>query len=254
MPDRLHIEVLLERASETMTYPATPQLRAPVLRAIADTRRSGVAWQGGTRTLRALAVFTVAVFAVVSFVLGVPSSRDAVADFFGIEGSEVDVLPTSAPGTPETPLPTPHDIDPGALPSSLDELTTEFGRAPAIPSGQDPRELFLVRYGGSPAAILRFDTFDLWEADVAGDFEGIIGKGLPSDARLTELLVRGRQARWISGGPHRVEYIDAAGQVDEASLRTVERNTLIWRSDTALYRIETNLPLDETLQIAETLP
>ena len=32
------------------------------------------------------------------------------------------------------------------------------------------------------------------------------------------------------------------------------RSTLIWRTEHALYRMETDLPLDEARAIAETLP
>ena len=36
--------------------------------------------------------------------------------------------------------------------------------------------------------------------------------------------------------------------------RTVSRDTLIWRTDFAFYRVETTLSLDEAIRIAETLP
>jgi len=37
-------------------------------------------------------------------------------------------------------------------------------------------------------------------------------------------------------------------------LLAVGRSTLIWRTEFALYRIETDLPLEQTVEIAETLP
>jgi hypothetical protein len=47
---------------------------------------------------------------------------------------------------------------------------------------------------------------------------------------------------------------DAGGVYHSESDRVVERNTLVWRTDTFFYRIETNMSLEDTLRIAETLP
>jgi hypothetical protein len=112
---------------------------------------------------------------------------------------------------------------------------------------------YLVLYGESPAAILRFEDVDLWQIDGAGDFEGIVGKNVDSEATITDTTVNGVPAQWIAGGPHLVAYYDATGGFREDTLRTVERNTLIWRTDAALYRIETNLGLGQAIAIAETL-
>jgi hypothetical protein len=38
------------------------------------------------------------------------------------------------------------------------------------------------------------------------------------------------------------------------SFRQVDRSTLIWRTDAAFYRIETDLPMEDAIRIAETLP
>jgi hypothetical protein len=51
-----------------------------------------------------------------------------------------------------------------------------------------------------------------------------------------------------------VEYVDENGVASQESSRMVERSTLIWRTDAALYRLETDLSLDDAVTIAETLP
>jgi hypothetical protein len=61
-------------------------------------------------------------------------------------------------------------------------------------------------------------------------------------------------ARWITGGAHLLAFRTDDGTEIEESIRTVRRNTLIWRTDHAFYRIETELPLEEAREIANTLP
>lgn len=241
----LNLEELLVDAAGAAVYPTTPDLRLRVMRTIGGDRRTK---RPATRFALGAAA-AVAVVAV-SAVAVVPSSRDAVADFFGVEGTDVDVRPTAS----TTPFPTPHDIDSSAEPSSLAALEDTLGKRPGLPAGLTPASVYLVRYGDSPAAILRFDGFDVWEADVSGDFEGILGKTVNSQATLTDTVVNGVPARWISGGPHLVAFYDASGTFVADTERTVERNTLIWRTDAALYRIETRLDIDDAIAIAETLP
>jgi hypothetical protein len=59
-------------------------------------------------------------------------------------------------------------------------------------------------------------------------------------------------ARWLTG--EHLVYYTLNGQFVEGSQRTVIRNTLVWRTPTAFYRLETSMRLDEALQIARTLP
>ena len=139
-------------------------------------------------------------------------------------------------------------------PASLAEIESAIGRPASLPDGYEPTASYLVRYGASPAAILRFDDFDLWQIDAAGDFEGILGKEVDSQAALVDTTVGGVPARWISGGPHLVAFYDDSGGFVDDTARTVERNTLIWRTDAALYRIETTLGLEDAIAIAEALP
>ena len=56
------------------------------------------------------------------------------------------------------------------------------------------------------------------------------------------------------GRGQRLEYVDESGIASQESSRMVERSTLIWRTDAALYRLETDLPLEEAAAVAETLP
>ncbi len=251
MPDAPSIEMLLQRAGNTTVFPKTPQLRGRVLRVIAAPARQPVERPRTPRRLPALAAVAVTVIAIVAIVFGEPSSREAVADFFGIEGSEVEVLPTSSAGP--TSLPSPLAIDANAVRSSLTDAHIATGFEPALANDREPSSVYLVDYGRSTGVILRYDAFDLWQVE-GGSFEGTFGKGVPSPATITDLTISGVPARWISGGGHYVEYVDDTGTTLDGGFRYVERSTLIWRTQFALYRLETDLSLEESMAIAETLP
>lgn len=243
---------MLERAAASFQYPSTPQLRARVLARIAappvEAKERRPAW-----ALPALAA-VISLVVAMGTALAVPASRDAVADFFGIEGSKVEPLPTAPPGTTPTPFPTPSEIDPEAITSSRAKAELATGRPLALPNDFEPESVYLRQYGDSTGVILRFSDFDLWEIDTDGNFDGTFGKGGGPGSVIQDLTVNGRPARWVAGGPHLVRYIDAQGRVDESTERTVVRDTLIWRTEYALYRMETVLPLEDALAIAEMLP
>lgn len=244
--DDLTFEGILTSRARTLPYPPTPSLAASVMATVAappvKPRRAPAL---GVAFATAVAILLVLTFAL-------PPSREAVADFFGIEGSRVGPLPTAAPGITPT-APTPSDIDGSALPSTLDNLTAALGFAPALPGGERaPGATYLAEYA-QPVAIFRYDGFDLWQTRLEGD--AFVGKGTTDTATVEEFtLSSGVAARWISGGEHTVQFYDAAGRAIERSQRTVSRNTLIWRTEYAFYRIETELPRAEAVAIAETLP
>jgi len=244
---------LLERASASVQFPATPQLRTRVLAKIAAPPvREMERWRA--RALPALATATIVLAAASGVTLAVPSSRSAVADFFGIEGSKIEILPTPAGGLTPTPFPTPSEIDPNAVASSLEKAALAAGFEPALPRDEDPERVYTVQYGNSTALILRYDNFDLWEIRTDGSFDGTFGKGGGPGSTIRDLNVNGLPARWVAGGPHFVRYIDAQGNIDESTERIVGRDTLIWRTEFALYRMETTLLLADAVGVAEALP
>jgi hypothetical protein len=244
--DDMMLERLLQRSAAATAYPATPALRGHVL--------AGIAAPTTARATRR-PVFALAAIAIVALALGValalPTSRSAIADFFGVEGAKIERLPTTAPGVTPTPLPTSSDPASIATPVIIDEVQFITGFRPASPRGAGmPLAVYVKPYGAESVAILRYDTYDLWEMrprDVS------IGKGLPEGVIERDTLVGGRAAYWIEGGPHVARLFGDAGVVP-GSERTVARDTLIWRTDFALYRLETTLSQAEAIRVAETLP
>lgn len=246
--DELAVERLLQRNATTTTYPPTPSLRASVLAAIASP--SSAVGPDAYAPRFVVRGALAAVLVVFGTALALPSSRSAIAEFFGVEGSKIERLPPPADGGTPTPLPPPTDIGAYGRPSTLADASAALGFAPAFVPGADDPEVFVARYPSEGIVILRYGAFDLWQMRTR---EVFFGKGLPEGVVVVDTAVGGRPARWIEGGPHTAGVFDENGIIP-GSERTVARDTLIWRTDTALYRLETTLPLSDAQRVAEWLP
>jgi len=244
------LERTLERGAASLAYPPTPRLRGRVLAAIAAAEPANA--QRRPTFAFAMVAAAVALFAAM-LALSFPGSRSAIADFFGVEGSKIERLPTPPSGVTPTPFPPPADLPPAARSVSLSEIAGALGFAPALPDGYGvPDEAFLVDYDGETVSILRYAEFDLWQTRPRSNLS--FGKGLPESVILLEITVSDEPAYFIGGGTHIVAVFDEANREIPGSERTVARNTLIFSTDQALYRIETDLPRLDALRIAETLP
>ncbi len=244
---------VLTRAAATMAFPPPPQLRARVVAAIAAEptarERRAVPLPGMVR-FAALAT-AIAVLVAVTLSLVLPGPRGAVADFFGIGGSKIEVLPTPHPPTTPTPFPTPAGLESYATPSSLDAAALAIGFSPAVPPGEGaPDETFVVDYFDVRVAVLHYARFDLWESRDIGFFL----KGVPADLTIRDFEINGRPATLIHGGAHIARFIGADGTEVAGSLRTVDRTTLIWDGARNRYRLESDLPEADIVRIAESLP
>jgi hypothetical protein len=265
-PLRWEEELLMSAARET-SWPATPDLRTRVLRGVAQEERL----KGGVALPRQVALAAVALLvAAVLVVLAVPRTRTAVADFFGlVEGYRIEVLtPTataSAAGatssaTPvRTPTPAPtatllHDL---AKRVTLEEAAARIGFEPALPPGFGEPEVYILDtgYGVEEVAtvVLRYPTFDLWEARTGGRV--FLSKGVPNGTVIDTVTIHRAGAYWVGDVPRRVRFVDESGVEVPGPARLVTANVLVWNApDRGFYRIETDLPLEEALRIAESLP
>jgi hypothetical protein len=251
MDDLTFEQQVLGRFAPRVAYPATPALGARVLAAIAE---GTPAPSRPTLAVRRRALVLASIIALAVAIVGalaVPQSRGAIADFFGVQGSKIEILPTPAPGVTPTPFPTPAGIQWIATPTSLDGARSAAGFEPALPPGQgEPLGVYLVDYGRPPVVVLQYARFDLWESRTVGFFV----KGVPEGVTVHDRTVNGHPATWIGDGEHIVRFADAEGQEVAASVRTVDRGTLIWSSGDTFFRLETDLTEEEAARMAESLP
>jgi hypothetical protein len=246
--DDLTVERMLAAVARDVPYPPTPSLRAAVTARLAEARPRKLARHGWRLALAAVAA-DVAIGAAI--VLAAPSTRSAIAEFFGIEGSRIERLPTPLPGVTPTPLPDARSLDVVATPLTLATAAGYAGFEPALPDGYDaPVAVYGLDYA-TQFVVLHYAEFDLWQGRPDGE---TALKGLPDGTLLEDTTANGVPARWISGGSHIVRALDREGREVAGTLRTVERNTLVWRTAFALYRLETDGALDAARRIAESLP
>jgi hypothetical protein len=271
--DLARIEQLLRLAAsdlrDTDAFPATPPITVSVRARLKERRpRSRAGWP--VLVLRAAAV---ALAAFVVLLLISPDVREAVARFFGLNTVRVEFVAT--PPAP-TPAPTPS-VQPTSQPSSgptirptrtptptpaLTGLTTladarskaEFDvRLPTYPTNlREPKPVYFQDFGrdfnGAQQVILVYPDFVLYEA------EGIIyQKSIYDATRVEETRVGDNQALWLTGAAHLVQVQDASGRTYIDFTRIVKGSVLAWEANRVTYRIETELPLDEAIRIAESI-
>ena len=273
-------ERLLSNAAATFAYPETQDLAPRVLARIAAGRPARPALRAGgalvTRGLAAaLAVLVVAAAVLVTW----RDAREAVADFLGlaVEGEQIRILPTPAPGETPTALPPDRPLESYATPTTLLGARDRVSFEPQLPRGEGaPLGVYTIDYAGTPVVVLDYGRFALWQVrDLFGD-KGVFDKSVPAPTatpyppgpglfekglfdkgtqRLAEATVQGRPAYWISGGPHFVRFIGRSGTPVAGSERTVSRNTLVWRGPGGTnYRLEIDGTLEQALEIANSLP
>lgn len=247
--DDVNLDRLIDRAVAVTVYPPTPALRDRVMSAISAPAAAPA--RSGRRAAWALASVGFVAMSL-AILLALPASRSAIAALFGVDGIKIERLPTPAPGVTPTPLPTSSAPASIATPVSLDEAQRRIGFRPASPRGSgDPAAVYVRTYAqGESVAILDYAAYDIWEMRPR---EVRFGKGVPEGVTVADTAVGGRPAYWIEGGSHVAYLFGETGPIP-GSERAVAVATLIWRTDFALYRLETALSQPDAIRVAETLP
>jgi hypothetical protein len=191
--------------------------------------------------------------ALLAALLAVPEVRGATLALLRI--GAVQILPADVPLQPSAPdalslADALHDLD-GAI--NLEEARAQLPfrlRLPTEPPDLGPPDQLFVQDLGGPAAILVWrDPEDPARSRLA---LFVLGGGALATkldpAEIVETNVGGQRAIW-TGGP----YILRLGSGELATRRLVVGNTLIWEQDGLTYRLESGLPLEEAVRIAESL-
>jgi hypothetical protein len=225
---------------------------------------------------------------LVTAVLAVPRSRDAVADLLGIDGLRIrsggGPVPTStsapasssAPSTaigPSSTVGTGGGFDAAAVGRDLKlgsqvsmaeartalpalrELTSSYGAPDAIYLGTRPAGLvtFVWRarpdLPGSTAAPSVGLVVQQYRSSTGDIFPG---KTVTPGSSVREIVVEGKKGYWIDGAPHSIAYFDAQGSYIEDTVRWAT-NALVWANNGLTHRIESSLTQDQAIALVASL-
>jgi hypothetical protein len=239
--------------------PVSSEVRARLVADDAPVRRDGLrAVRVRTRVLVSAAVV---VLVVVSTVLAVSSAtRDAVADFFGLRGVQIE----QQHGPPRVPAGSGLSL---GAPVGLDEARRRIDFELALPSRGDLGAPDAVYVDDDPTggrvtlAYAPRDGLPVTGTTGVGllltEFharipEPVIRKTLAAGTEVEQVTVDGDPGYWFSGEPHVLTLADADGDffTDRARLAG---NTLLWQRGSVTYRLESALARDEAVRIAESL-
>ena len=271
----------LRDTARALHYPSTPDLARDVIARLrggrAGARPRGVG--SGPRLRIGLVVLALFVLSL----LAVPDVRATIGTWLRLGAVEIVVptptppeqqgqappmAPTALPGIEMLPAltPTPHP-QPASTPlaSVLDlagEMTLEeaAGRVgfpiklPTYPQDLGPPDRVFVQELGGPIAVLvwlepgtrdqvrmslHLLGFDTFARKLANEF-----------TQLAETPVNGERALWMVG-PHMLSFYEHRSEGPQN--RLVTGHVLIWEDAGTTYRLETELPLDEAVRIAESV-
>jgi len=250
------LERMLTRLGGELDWPPTPDLTAGVtarLRAAPAPRRSRF-------VLRRSVVLAFAILLLLAGTVfaAVPGVRDAVLEFFGLQGATVERRETLPPAPPVRPL------DLGAR-TTLDAARGRLGFEPLVPADPgDPDGVYLrsTTPGGelsltyAPRAGLpraRSTRVGLLVTQFRGDLTPeFLGKLAGQDTRIERLTVDGGRAIWLEGAAHFFFYRGPNGEFVEDELR-IAQNVLLIERGRLLVRLEGAFDRERAVEIASSL-
>jgi hypothetical protein len=227
-----------------ITAPATPDLRPTVLDRIGDGtgRRTNRA-----RVLRPLVLAAALVLAIAALAAGLG---------FGLPGLDLRLAEQSAPPASSLDLGSPVPLE-DVL--ALDEPRVLLPEALPPPDGAydigvDDRRIVSLAWRASPGdpTLTGTDTIITLMAVPGTTEEPLITKAAGPGTRLEPIDVNGDPGWWITGAPHEIMVIRPDGDIGVLRAAVVG-DTLVFARKGTLYRLESALGRDATLDIARSL-
>jgi hypothetical protein len=254
------LERALTQLGRELDFPDTPDFASVVRRRLrTPEKRRGWALLPPAGFRRALALALVALLVLAGGVFAaVPSVRDAVLDFFGLQGATVERR-EQLPPAPET-----QQLDLGQR-TTLEQAETALAFEPLTPADPgNPDAVFVKRdVPGGELSLAYRPRPDLPEAAATGlgllvsEFRGdlqpeYVGKLAHETTRIEQLRLDGERAVWLEGSPHFFFYRRPDGQIQEHTLR-LAANVLLLEQDDVLVRLEGGFGLERAQEIARSL-
>lgn len=250
MPEPVDLERALAAMAPQLAYPPTPAIAPAVTSRLSAARQSGarpplpgLALWTRRRLLVAVAIGVLALLTI------------AAATRLVIGALEIRAVPSLPPNPTATPLP-----DAVGEPVTLEEARADVGFRVRLPAGTaepDTVRTFPTPFGDRSILLAWTDPslpaidgvpWTLVLLELPGDreyaFKLVAGQGA-----VREVEVGGRRAYWL-GEPHQL-VLETATDIQTYS---VTGNVLVWSAgDGLVLRMETALPLQEAIALAETV-
>lgn len=281
-------EARLQETARAFSYPATPEIarqvrqRLQAQRAVSPGRRKNfktIAWALVILLVLSLGLLVVspARAQLVKFIqvglvrifLNQPTPTPSPSPTPQATSTPVAGLAQATPSptlpatlTPPALPPTATELQPGSLASIADlagETTLEIARAgagfpiklPAYPPGLESPEHVFLMWMDAPVALLAWMQPDhpdqvRMSLQIFGPNAGFVNKWMPKTLQATQ--VNHHPAVWTSG-PYMLQLRSGNYEL----VRMVTGNVLVWQEGEITYRLETSLPLEEAIKVAESL-
>jgi hypothetical protein len=198
----------------------------------------------------------------------------AIATAIGLGLPGIRIVFGPGPSSPPPPAstatpPTASGSASGALGRTMglgvetpfDGIEARTGFAPRLPAGLGQpaasyvrdRRLIMVWPPSPENPEIAGTGVGLLVTEFEGDVDsGYYEKAIHSGTTVEPVTVDGVPGFWISGEPHPLFYVDANGNnIDEA--RRIVGQVLIWADADLTYRLETSLPRDKAIALAESI-
>lgn len=265
----LELERALRALGREIAFPETPDLTASVRERLAEPSppaRAKTVHGGQWRAVWLAAA--AAIVLMVSMLALFPDARSAIADRLGLNGVHirwVDEIPTPAPTPAGASLQLGRAVSLAEAASEVDFLLL----APTLPELGAPAGIYLLEDPGAMVSFVYPPGADVppssepgigalltqfrGDADRALIEKGLRGEGDDESTSLEPVTVKGEQGFWISGAPHSVFFVCYdAGECRQERYR-LAGNVLLWEENGVTLRLETALPQDAALAIAESV-
>jgi len=250
------LEQRLTQLGREVDWPDTPELAAAVRRRITapvpQRRRPPLLRRSFAIAVASLLLLAGGVFAAV------PDVRDAVLEFFGLQGATVERR-ASIPSAPEL-----RRLDLGER-TTLARARGELGFTPLVPraAGRPDAVFTSTRAPGGELSLTYRPGVGMPATGrtglglLVGEFRGdlapeYVGKIAPQTARIERLRVDGDRAIWIEGAPHLFFYRPPDSEFAESELR-LAHNVLLIERDNLLIRLEGGFNRAGALGLARSL-
>lgn len=268
--DFSNLEEALVQTGKGLAFPPTPPLAARVGAELRVRRTTPAPLPIASRQFfaRRLVPIVIAVIAAILLLIAIPNSREAIAQFLGLNGLRIFyVTPTPPPeptmtpsaivegavGTPNvavtatpatTQISTPAATLVGAAFEQCCETTLADAQSRArfkilLPPSEQPSKVYYQNvFDNGEQVVLVFGDpdepkFTLYQAQnwIYGKLvDSNFAKGISGGTQLQELTLRGERALWLSGAAHLVMRLDGNGNPIYETARKVDANTLAWET------------------------